>query len=150
KEDFGTEDFGKEEDDLLVPKVLSGHVRQAAESLSSSGGLFAVIPTVVVGAPLVILAALFPAIFGGVFTLFRQWLAFITVISANSTILLLVLWLGPPLRGSWWGSEAGVWFVMTMITLVGLLWAWRRQIRNVFLPTGIPEAPRRTENCVLA
>src|SRR6185369_17286727 len=43
---------------------------------SHNGGLlFGVIPTLGVGAPLAILALLFPTVFGGVFVLFRQWLA---------------------------------------------------------------------------
>lgn len=113
------------------------------------GPLFAVIPTLGLGAPIAILAMLFPALFGGVLVLFRQWIAFITVLSVNSTLLLVVMWFGQPFRGSWWGSEAALWFVMTMVSLGGTLWAWRRQMRSVFLPAGFAEAPRRTENVVL-
>src|SRR5207253_4555125 len=63
------------------------------------GSQFAVIPTIGLGAPLAILALLFPTMFGGVFVLFRQWMAFITLISLNSTLLIVHWWFGPSLRG---------------------------------------------------
>src|SRR6185295_212903 len=97
------------------PGVPGGEGRSAR---SRSGQLFAVIPTVGLGAPLAILALLFPSIFGGVFVLFRQWLAFITLISLNSTLLILQWYLTEYhkdlLRGTWWMDGAGVWFLMTL------------------------------------
>jgi len=117
-------------------------------SLSSSGQLFGVIPTLGIGAPLAILALLFPAIFGGVFVLFRQWLAFITALSINSTLLLLHLWLKQSvLRGTWWGNDAALWLVMTVGTALCVVWAWRRQLHS--LAAGEEEASRRTELLLL-
>ncbi len=119
-------------------------------SVPAGHGLFGVIPTLGVGGPLAILALLFPAVFGGVLVLFRQWIAFITVLSLNSTLLLL-LWLWPNLlRGTWWNSPPGLWTIVTLITLFGTMWAWRRQLTNLALGPLAPEAPRKTEYTVLA
>src|SRR5438309_1789727 len=111
------------------------------------GPLFAVIPTLGVGAPLAILALLFPTVFGGAFVLFRQWMAFITVISINSTLLLLSAWLGGTSR-EWWSTEAILWIAMTLATFACLIWAWCRHLDA--LAAGDAEAPPRTELLVLA
>ena len=115
--------------------------------IGGQGSLFAVIPTIGLGAPLAILALLFPTVFGGVFVLFRQWMAFITLISINSTLVLLQWGLDQSLRGSWWGTPAALWFLMTMCAFACTLWAWRRQLDA--LAAGDPEAPQRTELAVL-
>lgn len=107
-----------------------------------------VIPTLGIGAPLAILALLFPTVFGGVFVLFRQWLAFITAISMNSTLLLLHWWLKQNLlRGTWWGDDPALWLVMTGCTFACLFWAWRRQLEA--LAAGEREASQRTELWIL-
>src|ERR1019366_9086824 len=77
----------------------------------------------------------------------RQWMAFITVISLNSSLVFLNLWLGPKFRSSWWSTDAALWIVMTACTFVCLLWAWRRQLQA--LAAGEPEAPRKTELLIL-
>ncbi|MBI1829970.1 MAG: PQQ-binding-like beta-propeller repeat protein, partial [Planctomycetes bacterium] len=91
-------------------------------------------------------------IFGGVFTLFRQWLAFITLISLNSAVLIVQWYLaeyhGSLLRGTWWGQGAAAWFLMTIFTFLCAFWAWRRQLKA--LADGDREAPARTELFVLA
>jgi outer membrane protein assembly factor BamB len=145
--------FGPE----YVPKQKSERIRilevwialNRSTIYDSRGSLFAVIPTIGLGAPLAILALLFPTIFGGVFVLFRQWLAFITLISLNSTLLLVqwgfVTWLPD---GSWWSTPAAVWFLMSVFTFVCAFWAWRRQLNA--LSNGDVEAPPKTELAVLA
>ncbi len=111
---------------------------------AAHGPLFGVIPTVTFGAPLAILAILFPTLFGGVFVLFRQWLAFLTVVSLNSSLFLLFLWQGAHWRGRWWGSEAGLWCALTLIVFLGTLWAWAgkwptcRSARGPCRPPGGP------------
>lgn len=121
---------------------------------SGAGGpLFGVIPTLGVGAPLLVLAALFPAVFGGVLLLFRQWIAFITVFSINSTLMLLqwllnAYWPGV-LRDSWFSGDAGLWFVMTLVALVGTIWAWQRQLVRQANGDLAVEAPRTTELKIL-
>ncbi len=121
-------------------------------TLDSGASLFAVIPTVGLGAPLAILALLFPTVFGGVFVLFRQWMALITVISLNSA-LMIVHWLlmeyqPALLRNTWWSTEASLWFLMTMFTFACAIWAWRRQLDA--LSAGDTDVPQRTELLVLA
>ena len=135
--------FGPE---YVPPKEKSKESRTLPSG--SGGPMFGVIPTLGVGAPLAILALLFPTVFGGVFVLFRQWLAFITVISLNSTLVLLSAWLGPRFRGEWWGADSILWIVMTGITFACLLWAWHRHLDA--LAAGDAEAPRRTELMILA
>jgi outer membrane protein assembly factor BamB len=113
---------------------------------------YAVIPTVGIGAPLAILALLFPSIFGGVFVLFRQWLAFITLISINSTLLILQWYLTEYhpglLRGTNLADGAAIWLLMTILTFACAFWAWRRQLNA--LADGERDAPPRTELSVLA
>lgn len=118
--------------------------------LNQGAGLFAVIPTLGIAGPLAILAILFPTVFGGVLILFRQWTAFIMAFSTNSTLYLLYWWKGGVwLRGTWWNTEAGIWFVMSLVTLLCLLWAWRRQLFNLVQGIDALETPVRTEYMVL-
>jgi outer membrane protein assembly factor BamB len=116
------------------------------------GPLFAVIPAIGLGAPLAILALLFPTVFGGVFVLFRQWMAFITLISLNGTLLIfqwyLVAFHANLLRGTWWSDGAALWFLMTISTFVCAFWAWRRQLNA--LSDGDVDAPHKTELAVLS
>jgi outer membrane protein assembly factor BamB len=90
-----------------------------------SRSLFAVIPTLGVGGPLAVLALLFPSVFGGVFVLFRRWLAFFTVISIIS-LLFLARWLLNGVWQSWWLTTPGFSFLLIVTTAVGAHWAWRR------------------------
>ena len=68
------------------------------------GTLFAVIPTVLVGGPLAILAMLFPAVFGSLILVMRRWMMALSVLSLNSTLYVLQNWYGHRLAGSWWGT----------------------------------------------
>jgi outer membrane protein assembly factor BamB len=86
----------------------------------------AVIPTVLVAGPLALLALLFPALCGGLMLFCRRWLALLVVLSLNSTLYLVHAWLYAALRPSWWGSEPALWTTMTLVTLAGAVWAWRR------------------------
>ncbi len=103
------------------------------------GPVFAVIPSVLVGGPLAVLAVLFPALFGGLVLVLRRWTAGLTVLSLNSTLYLVQGWCSRYLALSWWGTPQSLWLTMSVITLLGLLWAWRRHTRLPF------EQPRRTE-----
>jgi outer membrane protein assembly factor BamB len=111
-------------------------------------GLFAVIPTLGLGGPLAVLALLFPSLFGGVFVLFRRWLAFFSVISVIS-LLYLVRWIwGNQLRGTWFETPGGLWFFLMVITILGTFWAWQRNW--VLLGTGQDLAvPGRAESMIL-
>jgi outer membrane protein assembly factor BamB len=109
----------------------------------------AVIPTIGVGAPLAVLALLFPSLFGGAALLLRRWGAFFAVFSINSLICLFYMLLGAQLL-SWtggWATPKILWWLMTFVALLGLAWAWRRHL--TFQRESGPEAPPRTELLVL-
>jgi outer membrane protein assembly factor BamB len=95
---------------------------------------FAVIPSVVVGSTLAFLAMLFPAVFGGLILVLRRWTAALAVLSLNSTLYLAQSWFAPRLAGSWWGTPAALWLTTGAITLLGLLWAWRRHVDRLTTP----------------
>jgi outer membrane protein assembly factor BamB len=92
---------------------------------------------------------LFPSLFGGVLLLFKRWAAFFTVVSVNSLLYFLHLWFAGDYLGAWWTPPAVLWFVMTVVTLLGAAWSWRRHFRTVTGEQVIPEAPARTEHLVL-
>lgn len=119
-------------------------------TFGSGGQLFAVIPTLGVGAPIAILAILFPTVFGGVLILFRQWAAFIMLFSVNSTLLIASMLLEGPLRGQFIANKNILWLVMNAVTFGCFLWAWRRHANNVSMGVAAVETPERTENIVLA
>jgi outer membrane protein assembly factor BamB len=100
-------------------------------SAASSNLVFAVIPSVLVGGPLAILAMLFPAIFGGLTLVMRRWLVGLSVLSLNSTLYSAQYLCMPWLAGTWWGTPAALWLTMTLVTLVGILWAWRRHVARL-------------------
>jgi outer membrane protein assembly factor BamB len=104
------------------------------------GPPLAVIPSVLVGAPLAFLAMLFPAVFGGLMLLLRRWMAALTVLSLNSTLYFLYLWLAPspPL---WWTTPLALWMTMSAITLLGLWWAWWRHLQNAAAAAGDGSRP---------
>jgi outer membrane protein assembly factor BamB len=115
----------------------------------NSGLPFAVIPTLGLGGPLAILAMLFPGLFGGALLVFRNWIALLTVASVNSTLLFVYLWFGRSLEDTWLGQPLGLWFTMTLITLAGTFWSWRRQIRSLAAGTPTAEKPTRSEQVIL-
>ncbi len=90
--------------------------------------LFAVIPTIFVGGPLAFLSLLFPLVFGGLMLVLRRWLVALSVMSVNSTLYVLQAVCLRWLAGSWWGTPSALWLSMSVVTLLGILWAWRRQI----------------------
>jgi outer membrane protein assembly factor BamB len=99
--------------------------------LATGGRLFAVIPTVFIGGPLAFLALLFPVVFGGLMLVLRRWLAALSVLSVNSSLYVLQEVCRRWLADSWWGTPAALWVSMAVVTLLGLLWAWRRQVFSI-------------------
>ena len=92
---------------------------------AARGPVFAVIPMFVVG-PLALLAMLFPAVFGGLTLVLKRWTTALTVLSLNSTLLFLQNLFGAYLITSWWGTPTALWLMMSLVTLAGALWAWRK------------------------
>jgi outer membrane protein assembly factor BamB len=103
-------------------RLLDGWIALKCSTMSDSqSSLFAVIPTIGLGAPLAILALLFP--------------------------ILHYLFAPTLLRGTWWDTEAAQWFLMTVFTFACAFWAWRRQLNA--LSDGAADAPQKTELAVL-
>ena len=158
---------GKAEPPEINEKEPPGFGPEAAPAKSGARGtggpLFGVIPTLGVGAPLAILALLFPAVFGGVLVLFRQWTAFLTILSINSMLLLIRGLLAASIEWGWmttatlrspslaWLFDDGVlWTIMTVVTALGILWCWRRQLTALSFGSPLIDVPRRTELMVLS
>src|SRR5207248_933808 len=59
------------------------------------------------------------------------------------------VWFAGDFLDAWWSPSAVLWFVMTVITLLGAVWAWGRHLRSLSGGPAIPEAPPRTEQLVL-
>jgi outer membrane protein assembly factor BamB len=110
----------------------------------------AVIPMIAVGGPIAILALLFPTVFGGMLILFRQWTAFLTFFSINSMLVFLYGWKGNTwLHGTWFEADRSIWIVVTLVTLLCTVWAWRRQLANLSTGADALDTPGRTEALVL-
>lgn len=116
--------------------------------LSTSGPVFAVIPTVAIGGPLAILALLFPAVFGGALIVLRRWQIFLCTFGVLSTLWSLQVWYGVTIQDHWRMSSAALWLTMGVAALVGAVLAWRNGRK--FASSGEPiEAPRKGELIVL-
>jgi outer membrane protein assembly factor BamB len=126
---------------------------QQGSGLAPGGPVFAVIPTVLVGGPLAILAVLFPTVFGGLLLFFRRWLVAFSLAGLNSTLYLLHAWLAGWLRGTWWGTwwgtESALWVTMTLVTALGILWSWKRHLAFAQAEQGALAAPTRSEHIAL-
>jgi outer membrane protein assembly factor BamB len=119
-------------------------------SNNSPRPLFAVIPTFVIIGPIAVLAALFPAVFGGLALLMRRWLVLLTIASLDSTVFFLHAWFRGQLGDSGWGSQTALWSTMTIITLAGLVWSWRRnRLAALANPEAVLQAPQRSERILL-
>lgn len=114
----------------------------------SGGPIFAVIPTVAIGGPLAILTMLFPTLFGRPKDVLRRWLVFFTVASVNSLIYLVHTWFEASIKDTWFGSQLALWSIMALVTLVGVVWSWRRS-RSAVQAGQTEETPPRGEEIVL-
>jgi outer membrane protein assembly factor BamB len=134
----------------LGPEVEQKPAEKPSAPAGSGGPPFAVIPTVAIGGIVSLLAMLFPAVFGGMTGQLKRWAAVIAVASLNSTLLFLHDWLTLP---GWWGSQTTLWLALTLITVAGVLWAWRRQLRDSVSrdpkASAVPLAPSRYEAILL-
>ncbi len=131
----------KKEEEALLRRDSE---RTAPRPIITIGPTFAVIPSVIIGGPLAILAMIFPTWFGG----WRRWFALISGLSTASTIIF-VYWLwGHHFATSVWGGNLAQWLMITVIIVLSAAWAWQRHIQR--LRTGeAPPAPTRAELIVL-
>jgi outer membrane protein assembly factor BamB len=122
KREKETERKEEKEKSTAGPKRKPGR-----QTISTSGPMFAVIPSVLVGGPLAVLAMLFPTVFGG----WKRRLALISVACTVSTLYFIQWLFQGSLEGTWWGSPQALWLGMMLVILSGTLWAWSRQLRQV-------------------
>ena len=113
-------------------------------SLDEERPVHAVIPTVLVGGPLAMLAMLFPTVFGG----WKRWLVLISTASTNSTLYTLHWWYADDLAGTWWGTPVVLWTAMGVIDVIGVVWAWQRHLALVHAGEA-PACPAPAELLVL-
>ncbi len=77
--------------------------------------------------PFALLAMIFPALFGGLVAGLRRWMTWLTVISLNSTLLVVRdFYLVRAYPETWLASENFIWLAMAVITFAGAWWAWHR------------------------
>ncbi len=141
----------------LGPEIKSGEQRTPKGTEGPRGALglgrshfpLAVIPTLGLGGPLAVLALLFPGLFGGALLVLRNWMALLTVASVNSTLLFVYLWFGRSLAPTWLGTPQGLWFTMILVTLAGILWAWRRHLKALQNGQDSVPKPTRSEQVIL-
>lgn len=93
--------------------------------------LFAVIPSTVFVAPLAVLAAIFPATFGGLAGGFRRWRAFMMVVSVNGLLAAVYFFTQKYLPDQWWASPTAFTALLLGVAFLGLLWAGRRYRSSV-------------------
>ncbi|HJZ94644.1 MAG TPA: tripartite tricarboxylate transporter TctB family protein, partial [Gemmataceae bacterium] len=117
----------KPKDDGKKPLARSGNERDSS--------LIGPLPLGVIQIPflglIAALAALFPALFGGMALLMRRWVAALSVASFVS--LLAAVFLYFPKWIAWTGlkSLGGLWLTGAIIAAVGALWAIRRYRRAI-------------------
>ncbi|MFL5243917.1 MAG: PQQ-binding-like beta-propeller repeat protein [Gemmataceae bacterium] len=116
---------------------------------SSKGSPLAVIPSVALGSAVAVLAALFPAVFGGLMIVLRRWMTLLSVASINSTLYLIYSWFGSGMYDKWWGSSLAMWLLMTAITMLGTFWSWKRNVAALQAGKPVGGQPNRTEWLVL-
>src|SRR5262249_4954654 len=76
----------------------------------------------------------FPTLFGKPKEIMQRYLALLTVITINSTVYILRACFERSVKNTWWGSDRAIWIFMTVVTLVGLVWAWRRYKTQAVTP----------------
>ncbi|MGL4423093.1 MAG: PQQ-binding-like beta-propeller repeat protein, partial [Gemmataceae bacterium] len=98
-------------------------------SPATTGGLFGVIPSVVLVGPLALLAAFFPGVFAKLAVQLVRWRAFLTIASITSTLALVYFWCREYLPDAIWAAPRSFAMLLTLICLLGCLWAGLRYRR---------------------
>jgi outer membrane protein assembly factor BamB len=131
----------KEKEDALIAPAPS-------DSVAPSGPLFAVIPSVAIGSAVAVLAALFPAVFGGLMVVLKRSMRLLSVAGLNST--LWTLYLLVPLLPSDLSQKLSMdpliwWLLMLAIVMLGVLWSWQVNLAAARKGEPIGEEPPRVE-----
>jgi outer membrane protein assembly factor BamB len=141
--------FGPEVKAEDKPEEEGERARKGKPVTGSQGPLFAVIPSVAIGGAIAVLAALFPAVFGGLMVVLKRSMRLLTVASLNSTLWALYLWLSGYLPDRWWASPLALWIGMLLITLIGTLWACRASVLATADGEPLDQGPSRVEFVLL-
>lgn len=107
----------------LGPEVEAKE-KEGPAGLEPRGGVI-VAPWLV--GPIALLGMIFPALFGGLAAGTYRWMTWLSVVSLNSTLVLVRdYWLSWAYPDAWFSSDATLWLAMAAITAVGIWWAWHR------------------------
>jgi outer membrane protein assembly factor BamB len=127
----------------------SGAVTRAAVPFASIPfhlePVFGVIPSSILLGPLAILAAVFPATFGGLMSGMGRWRALLVVVSVNSILASVYYFLQKKLPDAWWCGEPMLMGVLLTNVLIGVIWAGRRYRLAVAEDSSVSEPPTRAE-----
>lgn len=106
---------------------------------------FGVIPSTVFVAPLAVLAAIFPATFGGLAGGFRRWRAFMAVVSVNGLLAAAYFFTAKHLPDRWWASPTAFTALVLGVVFLGLLWSGRRYRVAVVADPAEADPPTRRD-----
>lgn len=120
-----------------------GPLPEKKSGLPRSPMLFGVIPSAVLVAPLAIVAALFPSLFARLAVAMKQWRAFLTISSINTTLATLYYFIREWLPDRWAFSPQAVLVYLMAVTVVGLVWAGRRYRRMAADDAAVTATPSR-------
>jgi len=107
--------------------------------------LFGVIPSAILLGPLAILAAVFPATFGGVMSGMARWRVLLVVVSVNSILASAFFFLQKKLPDAWWCGEPALIVVLLANVAIGIAWAGRRYRVAAVEDPAVTDPPRRKE-----
>jgi outer membrane protein assembly factor BamB len=127
-----------------VSESRSNIDRRSFRGTVTTGPVFGVIPAVLIGGPLAMLAMLFPSVFGG----WKRWLTLLSVACTNSTLYTLQFWFAADLSGTVWGRASTLWIMMALVTLAGTVLAFVRHGVRV-MDGEAPYTPSKIELLVL-
>jgi outer membrane protein assembly factor BamB len=95
------------------------------------------------------LAALFPAVFGGMALMMRRWLVALSTASLLSILFFIQTVFPKWLAGTWLSTPQGFWLTCAAIAAITGLWAARRYRRSIQEGKADDMQPRRLDRIVL-
>jgi outer membrane protein assembly factor BamB len=120
-----------------------------ATGVADVGGVVAGPPLAIIQLPalgiLAGLAALFPAVFGGLALAMRRWFAALTLASLLSVLYFTYGFFLGRLQGTIWGNPAALWFSFAGLTFLTAWWSARRYRRAIAAGKGEAMQPTRIE-----
>jgi outer membrane protein assembly factor BamB len=124
------------------------HPTSNVQRPTSSNALFGVIQLPFLGA-IAALAALFPAVFGGMALMMRRWLVALSTASLLSILFFIQTVFPRWLAGTWLSTPQGFWLTCAAIAALAGLWAARRYRRSLQEGKADDMQPRRLDRIAL-